>query len=114
MRSELSGRFGLACCGRLGGVGSVGWGEAIKGGGQTRFVEWEGLRRRHFQKREFGKPASEGKRAIFFLFGVAADEELFFGAGRGHIEHAVVFGFGAVVFETGSELPSGGVEVVGV
>ena len=43
---------------------------------------------------------------------MTADEEFFFGAGGGDVEQAGVFGFGAVVFEAGGELPGGGVEVV--
>jgi len=58
--------------------------------------------RRHLpQKIEFVEPAREGKRAIFFEFDVTADEQFFFGAGGGNVEQAVVFGFGAVIFEAG-------------
>ena len=54
-------------------------------------VKRKSLGRRHLQKREFGKPARKGKRAVLFEFGVTADDKFFFGAGGGDVEQAVVF-----------------------
>src|SRR3989304_4111579 len=58
------------------------------------------------------EPAREGEGATFLEFNVTADDEFLFGAGGGNVEQAVIFGFGAVVFEAGGELPGGGVEVL--
>ena len=42
---------------------------------------------------------------------MGADEEFFFGAGRGDVEQAGVFGGVAAFVGAGGELPGGGVEV---
>ena len=43
---------------------------------------------------------------------MAADEQFLFGAGRGDVKQAVVFGVVEFICEAGGELPGGGVEVV--
>lgn len=58
-----------------------------------------------------GKPAFEVETGLF-LFDVTADEEFFFGTGRGNVEQAAVFGIFEIGFMAGGNLPGGGMEII--